>query len=119
MSNPKTFLTFSACLEEAERRKILESAILNAYTFLTRHGYVNVGFPSMDRVELGLDKLVYTSYSCLLESNLAVRTPEQTSVGTFAVFTLVLKVEGCVKRFMLFLRLSVCAHTGKHISLSP
>lgn len=83
MANPKDFLTFSVCLEEAERRQVPETAILNAYTFLTRHAYVNVGFPSMDRVETGLDKVVFTTYCSLLESNLTVRAPSQTGICSF------------------------------------
>lgn len=82
MANPKDFLTFSVCLEEAKRRKVPETAILNAYKFLTRHAYVNVGFLSMDRVESGLDKVVFTTYTSLLESNLAVRTLSQLSNRT-------------------------------------
>jgi hypothetical protein len=85
MANPKDFLTFTSCLKEAERRKIPETAVLNAYMFLTRHAYVNVGFPSMDKVEIGLDKVVSTTYASLLESNLAVRTSSRTSIVAFEV----------------------------------
>ena len=82
MANPKDLLTFTVCLEEAERRKVPEAAILNAYKFLTRHAYVNVGFPSLAMLETGLDKVVFTTYSALLESNLAVRTLSQPSIDT-------------------------------------
>lgn len=83
MANPKDCLPFTACLEEADRRSLPEHTMLEAYQFLVRHAYVNVGFLSMDRVGPGLDLVVLTTYKALLESNLEVRTLH-TSIDTVA-----------------------------------
>jgi hypothetical protein len=72
-ARPQAFLTFTQCLKEAELRKVPESAILNAYIFLTRHAYVNAGFPSLAGVAGKVDEMVYTTFTALLDSNIAVR----------------------------------------------